>query len=214
MTDPTAIPDGGTTGRTIVLDTMTDLAPFFAQTLVTERKGGPMTGREPVDVTNLDRYGSAALPWSRPRDLLAASPHGPDVPFFLATCRPDGRPHTAGIGAWHQSDLYFTSSPGTRKSRNLAANSACTISTRLEGIDLVLDGTATRVTDGPTLEQVADLYRSGGWPAQVEDHALTALFSAPSADRRSGICTASHSTPRSASPPPNPTVPLCWRFLG
>jgi hypothetical protein len=141
-----------------------------------------MTDREPVDVTNLDRYGSTALPWSRPRDLLAAGPVGPDVPFFLATCRPDGRPHSAGIGAvWHQGDLYFTSGPGTRKSRNLAANPACTTSTRLEGIDLVLDGTATRVADGPTLEQVADLYRSGGWPAQVEDDALTAPYSAPSA---------------------------------
>jgi hypothetical protein len=32
-----------------------------------------------------------------------------------------------------------------------------------------------------TLEQVAGLYRSGGWPAQVEDDALTAPFSAPSA---------------------------------
>jgi hypothetical protein len=82
---------------------------------------------------------------------------------------------------WHQGHLYFTSSPGTRKSRNLKANPACTISARLEGIDLVLDGAATRVTDGPTLEQVAGLYRAGGWPAQVEDDALTAPFSAPSA---------------------------------
>ena len=32
-----------------------------------------MTDREPVEVTNLDRYGSPPLPWSRPRDLLAAS---------------------------------------------------------------------------------------------------------------------------------------------
>jgi hypothetical protein len=32
-----------------------------------------MTDREPIEITNLDRYGSAELPWSRPRDLLAAS---------------------------------------------------------------------------------------------------------------------------------------------
>ena len=141
-----------------------------------------MTGREPVEVTNLDRYGSAALPWSRPRDLLAAEPLGPEVPFFLGTCRPDGRPHAAGVGAvWHQDGLYFTSSPGTRKSRNLATNPACTISVRLEGIDLVLEGTATRVTDPATLEQVAGVYRDGGWPAQVEEDAFTAPFSAPSA---------------------------------
>jgi hypothetical protein len=141
-----------------------------------------MTDREPAEVTNLDGYGFPPLPWSRPRDVLAASPAGPEVPFLLGTSRPDGRPHAAGIGAvWHDGDLYFTSGPATRKSRNLAGNPACTISVRLEGIDLVLDGEASRVTDRPTLEQVARLYRSGGWEAQVEDDALTAPFSAPSA---------------------------------
>ena len=50
-----------------------------------------MTNRLPVEVTNLDRYGSAALPWSRPRDRLAGEPAGPDIPFFLGTSRPDGR---------------------------------------------------------------------------------------------------------------------------
>jgi hypothetical protein len=87
-----------------------------------------------------------------------------------------------GIGAvWHDGDLYFTSGPATRKSRHLAANPACTISTALKGIDLVLEGTATRVTDVPTLERVAGVFREGGWPAQVEGDAFTAPFSAPSA---------------------------------
>lgn len=141
-----------------------------------------MTDREPIDVTNLDRYGHAALPWSRPRDLLAAGTPGPGTTFFLGTVRPDGRPHAAGIGAlWFDSVLYFTGGPDTRKARNLAANPACTISVRMEGLDLVLDGTATRVTDHPTLERVAGLYRAGGWPAQVEGEAFTAPFSAPSA---------------------------------
>jgi hypothetical protein len=81
-----------------------------------------MTDREPIEVTNLDRYGSPALPWSRPRDILAAGALGPDTTFFLGTCRPDGRPHAAGIGAvWFDGDLYFPSGPGTRKTRNLAA---------------------------------------------------------------------------------------------
>jgi len=141
-----------------------------------------MTEREPVEVTNLDRYGSGPLPWSRPRDLLAAGPPTPDIPFFLGTSRPDGRPHAAGIGAlWHDGDLYFTSGPGTRKARNLAANPACTISVRLADIDVVLDGEAVRVTDRSTLEQLAGRYRDGGWPAEVDGEAFTAPFSAPSA---------------------------------
>ncbi|HET8631429.1 MAG TPA: pyridoxamine 5'-phosphate oxidase family protein [Thermomicrobiales bacterium] len=141
-----------------------------------------MTDRAPAAVTNLDRYGSPALPWSRPRDLLAAGPPGPGTTFFLGTSRPDGRPHAAGVGAlWLDGDLYFTSGPATRKARNLAANPACTISVSLAGIDLVLEGEAARVTDRPTLERVADLYRVGGWPAEVAGDALTAPYSAPSA---------------------------------
>ena len=101
---------------------------------------------------------------------------------FLGTTRPDGRPHAAGIGAvWLDGDIYFTSGPGTRKSRNLAANPACTIAARLATIDIVLEGEAVRVTDGPTLERVAARCREGGWPVQVEGDAFTAPYSAPSA---------------------------------
>jgi hypothetical protein len=141
-----------------------------------------MSDREPVEITNLDRYGCDALPWSRPYDLLAAGPLGPSTPFFLGTCRPDGRPHAAGVGAvWLDGDLYFTSGPGTRKARNLAANPACTLSVRLGGIDLVVEGEAFRIADRATLERAAACYREGGWPAEVEDDAFTAPYSAPSA---------------------------------
>jgi hypothetical protein len=141
-----------------------------------------MTDRVPVEVTNLDRYGSPALPWSRPRDLLAASSATPDITFFLGTVRPDGRPHAAGVGAlWLDGVFYFTSGPAARKARNLAANPACTLSVRLEGIDLICEGEAFRVTDQPTLAEVARLYRESGWPAEVEGDAFTAPFSAPSA---------------------------------
>jgi hypothetical protein len=137
---------------------------------------------EPHTTTNLDRYGNDALAWSLPRGILAAETPKADLTFFIATVRPDGRPHSAGLGAvWVDDALYFTSGPGTRKSRNLAANPACSISVRLPGIDLTLEGDAHRVTDAPTLERVAAVYRTGGWPAQVDGDALTAPFSAPSA---------------------------------
>ena len=141
-----------------------------------------MTDQVPVEVTNLDRYGSPPLPWSRPHDLLAAGLTESEIAFFLGTVRPDGRPHIAGIGAlWLDGDLYFTSGPATRKARNLAANPACTIAAKLPDIDLVLEGEASRITDRPTLEAVARLYRAGGWPAEVADDPFTAPYSAPSA---------------------------------
>ncbi|OLF17107.1 pyridoxamine 5'-phosphate oxidase family protein [Actinophytocola xanthii] len=131
---------------------------------------------------NLCGYGSDELPWSRPRDLLATETPAANLPFFLATVRPDGRPHVTGIGAiWLDDTLYFVSGPGTRKSRNLAVNPACAVSVRLPGIDLTLEGEAVRVLDPSTLERVASVYRSGGWPARVEGNAFTAPYSAPSA---------------------------------
>jgi hypothetical protein len=138
--------------------------------------------REPIETTNLDRYDNAALPWSRAQTHLAAGPYGPEMSFFLGTVRPDGRPHSAAVGvAYDAGDLYFTSGPGTRKARNLAAGGAATMSVRFPDIDLVLEGAATRVTDAPTLERLAARYRDSGWPAQVEGDAFTAPFSAPSA---------------------------------
>jgi pyridoxamine 5'-phosphate oxidase-like protein len=141
-----------------------------------------MTDRQSSKVTNLDRYGGPVLPWSRAHDLLASGPKGPEAGFFLGTVRPGGRPHAAGIGAvWHDGDLYFTSGPGTCKSRNLAANPACTISVKLPGMDLTLEGTAVRAAEPATLERVAGIYQDLGWPAEVSGDAFTAPYSAPSA---------------------------------
>jgi hypothetical protein len=143
--------------------------------------------REPVEVTNLDRYGNAALSWSRAYDLLTADPPksvSPSEYLFvvLGTCRPDGRPHAAPVGAiWFNDTMYFTSGPGTRKSRNLEANPFCTLTVEFRAMHLVFEGEAARVTDHATLEDVVAQYREGGWPATVEGDAFTAPYSAPSA---------------------------------
>jgi hypothetical protein len=141
-----------------------------------------MPERKLITTTNLDRYGHDALSWSRAHEQLTAKGSGRESYFILSTTRPDGRPHATRVGAlWYDGDLYFTSNPNTRKSRNLAENPAASFTAILEGIDLVLEGKATRTTDPSQLEAVAALYREGGWPAQVEDDAVTAPYSAPSA---------------------------------
>ena len=139
-----------------------------------------MTDREPIETTNLDIYGHPTLPWSRPHDLLTSNPP-PNATYFLGTVQPDGLPHAAGIGPMYiDGDFYFTSNPNTRKARGLAVHPACTISVRLEAIDLVFEGEAHRTTDPSTLERVAKRYRDDGWPAEVEGDAFTAPFMAPS----------------------------------
>jgi Pyridoxamine 5'-phosphate oxidase len=141
-----------------------------------------MTDRRPAETKNLDIYGDAALPWSRPQGVLDSLDPSAHITWFLGTAGPDGRPHAAGVGAlWHDGDLYFTSGDGTRKSRHLAANPAASIAVNLDGIDLVFEGTVERVMDRPTLEALAKKYNDGGWPATVEGDAFTAPFSAPSA---------------------------------
>jgi pyridoxine/pyridoxamine 5'-phosphate oxidase len=129
---------------------------------------------------NLDIYGDAPLPWSRALDQLE------DVSakktYWLATVRADGRPHVAGVGAlWIDDKFYFTSGAGTRKSQNLSENPTCVISVALPTLDLVIEGMAAQVTDDATLERIAERYSTQGWPAQVENGAITAPYSAPSA---------------------------------
>jgi hypothetical protein len=137
---------------------------------------------EPIATRNLDQYGGAALDWGRARDALATETPTADLTFFVATVRPDGRPHTAGVGAiFVDETLYFVSGPATVRARNLAANPACSVGVRLPGVDLTLEGDAQRVTDPDVLERIAAVYREGGWPATVEGDGLTAPFTAPSA---------------------------------
>lgn len=130
--------------------------------------------------TNLDIYGHEPIPWERALDQLQDD--AAKKTTWLATVRPDGRPHVAGVGAlWLDGKYYVVSGEGTRKSRNLAENPNCVISVTLPDLDLVVECIAALVTDGATLQRLAEHYAAQGWPARVEDGALTAPYSAPSA---------------------------------
>ena len=132
-----------------------------------------------MNQTNIDIYGSDPIPWTRALEQLEA---GFAKSFWLATTRPDARPHLTGVGAlWVDGVFYFTSGPETRKSRNLAENPNCVLSASLANLDLVVEGRAVRITDKETLERLAQRYTDQGWPARASDGALTAEFSAPSA---------------------------------
>ena len=141
-----------------------------------------MTDLAPIETTHLGPGEDTVLAWSRVRDLLTA-PSPPDqpggyFPSYLSTVRPDGRPHTTRVGIrWYDGDLYFLSGPGTRKSRNLAANPACTIAMRLpDGLDLVLEGEAAPIDDPVILEPVGALIRQSGWPVELTAGGFMAPF--------------------------------------
>jgi hypothetical protein len=139
-----------------------------------------MSNPGPTATTNLDKASEAEpLAWKRARDLLDAGALA-EAASFLGTVRADGRPHSARIGAaWYDGNVYFQTGEQTRKARNLQLNPACTLSTSLTGIDLVFEGWAERITDGPTLEAVVAVWQEGGWAAAVSGDGIVAPYNAP-----------------------------------
>jgi hypothetical protein len=142
-----------------------------------------------IEAKNLDIYGGKTLPWSRARRQLVAETKRPTKlqeqrRSWIATTGPGGRPHLTGVGAlWADDRFYIVSGPTTRKSQNLRRSRRCVIAVNLDDLDLVVEGTASRVTDEKTLKRIARRYNAQGWPARAERGAFTAEYSAPSAGR-------------------------------
>ncbi|HEV3173378.1 MAG TPA: pyridoxamine 5'-phosphate oxidase family protein [Actinocrinis sp.] len=91
--------------------------------------------------------GRGLLPWSWAEDRLVRS-HD----FWLATATPGGAPHLMPVWAvWREGMLWFSSSNGSRKARNLGAESRCTMSTDDPREPVVVQGQARRITDPDAL---------------------------------------------------------------
>lgn len=102
-----------------------------------ERPYMPGYGMLPAD------QGSGLLPWSWAQERLARS-HD----YWLATVTPDGMPHLMPVWAvWHEERLWFSSSNGSRKARNLSAQPHCTVATDDPLEPVVVRGAAERITD-------------------------------------------------------------------
>ena len=147
-----------------------------------------------MDAKNLaDLYDLPALEWATVTTRLdagfgqAPGSGGPDRhTCWLTTLDADGAPHTTGIGAaWVDGSWWFETGQATRKGRNVARDPRCTLAVATHEFDLVVNGTATLVTDPDTVARLAEHWASGGWPCRVDDSgtALTAEFSAPSAGK-------------------------------
>ena len=113
----------------------------------------------------------AITPWAATRERPAKADS-----YWLATGRPDGRPHLVPVLAlWQDGALYFCASPASRKGRNLASNSYCVIASDGHDSDLVVEGDAAKMSDEVTLNRVADLCASKyDWYVAVRDGAPTA----------------------------------------
>ena len=145
-----------------------------------------------MDATNLaDLYDLPLLDWSQIEAGLdkgitqAPDSGGPNRhTCWLTTINADGSPHVTGIGAlWADGSFYFETGERTRKGKNLARDPRCVLSVATHDFDLVVEGTASKISDPQTVAGMAARWAAHGWPARVDDsgQALTADFSAPSA---------------------------------
>ena len=118
------------------------------------------------------------MAWTEARERLAGKPtHNTS---WLTTMRPDGTPHVVPVGAiWVDGMLFFTMGQGTRKGKNLSQNAHCVIAVAGRGLDLVVEGTAAKVTEQAKLQRLADAYTAQGWPLSLRDGVLDAPYNAP-----------------------------------
>lgn len=100
--------------------------------------------------------GKGLLPWHWAAERLA-----PSRCYWIATTRPDGRPHLALIwGVWLDDVFYFSTDTGSRKGRNLAANAACAVSAERTDEAVIVEGSASRVTDPAKLAAFRRAYEA------------------------------------------------------
>lgn len=119
--------------------------------------------------------GASPAPWDEARALLESA-----EAYWLTTVRPDGRPHvTPLLAVWQDGAMHFSTGPAERKARNLAANPRCILTTGSntlgEGLDVVVEGEASRVTDETALRRLAGAWAAKygeGWRFAVRDCAF------------------------------------------
>jgi nitroimidazol reductase NimA-like FMN-containing flavoprotein (pyridoxamine 5'-phosphate oxidase superfamily) len=95
--------------------------------------------------------------------------------FLLATVRADGRPHvTPLVAVWADDALYFCCGAEEQKALNLQHNDHVILSTGHNewnhGLDIVVEGVATRVESHDTLTHVAEVWThkwDGRWQYAV-----------------------------------------------
>lgn len=99
--------------------------------------------------------GTSPTDWETTRAALAAAQLS-----WISTVRPDGRPHvTPLVSVWFQDAAYFCTGPTEQKALNLDRNPAVVLATGCnsweDGLDVMVEGTAERVTDLAVLKQLA-----------------------------------------------------------
>jgi hypothetical protein len=99
---------------------------------------------------------SALKPWGWALECLEKSHN-----YWIATARPDGRPHLMLVwGIWWQDAFWFSTGRRTRKAKNIAADPHCVIATEKADEAVILEGAAQEITDRAIWKQIVEVYNS------------------------------------------------------
>ena len=127
---------------------------------------------------------AGTTPWDDARDRLADPEPGRHN--WLATVRPDGRPHLMPVLTfWIDGALHFVAGQGTQKGRNLAEDGHCVVGTESRGLpslDVVVEGRADPISDADDVRRIAEQLNAKGWPLEargVEVHGPNAPTAGP-----------------------------------
>jgi predicted small secreted protein len=142
--------------------------------------GGAVPSQQPVATLDARYSGpdARAVPWPEAAGLLEQAEL-----FWVSTIRPDGRLHvTPVVGVWLDGAFYFSSGAGEQKSKNLAVNRQCAVTSGCNtweaGFDIVLHGEAVVASDLPLLRRVAAAFLAKYGQSWAFDVADDGTFSA------------------------------------
>ena len=125
--------------------------------------------------TRFSEPGSAATPWETTRQVLEAAELS-----WITTVRHDGRPHVSPLVAlWFDGALWFSTGATEQKAVNLRTNRNVVVTTGCSswdsGLDIMVEGTAVRVTDDDLLGRLAAAWAAkwdGRWEFRPRDGAF------------------------------------------
>jgi general stress protein 26 len=130
-------------------------------------------------VTELDTRFSdpvaTASEWQQARQVLENAEL-----FWITTVRADGRPHvTPLVAVWLDDAIHFSTGADEQKAVNLATNAHTILTTGCnhwdDGLDVVVEGDAERVTDDAALRRLAEAWTKkwdGRWHYEVRNGAF------------------------------------------
>jgi hypothetical protein len=108
----------------------------------------------PDALKNPTQTTGALKPWSWALQRLESSHN-----YWIATSRPDGRPHLMVVwGLWWRDAFWFTTGPQTRKARNIACTPRCVIATEKADEAVILEGVPHEITDRTIWKQLVEVY--------------------------------------------------------